>query len=141
MTTFPNLGGGGRGVLNRINVIKRIEEGGIQDQIAKFFQINEMGREGFDGMTEFSELMEFWEGEILTGRHEIMKYMKGWLRGSKGVARIMAFPNSCGGRPVWEGRVGNDGKKGKHDQISKLTKFPNLGGWTEFGFGNEEIIL
>jgi hypothetical protein len=53
MTTFPNLGGGGRGVLNRINVIKRIGEGGIQDQIAKFFQINEMGREGFDGMTEF----------------------------------------------------------------------------------------
>jgi hypothetical protein len=34
--------------------------------------------EVIDGITEFSELTEFWEGgEILTGRHEIMKYMKG----------------------------------------------------------------
>jgi hypothetical protein len=39
------------------------------------YEIGKVGK--FDGITEFSELTEFWEGEFLTGRHEIRKYMKG----------------------------------------------------------------
>jgi hypothetical protein len=55
---------------------KRRRQRGRQEEVGREaglnHQINGIRKDGvFDGITEFSELTEFWEEEFLTGRHEI----------------------------------------------------------------------
>ena len=56
-----------------------------------------MGRQGeFDGITDF------WEANFLTGRHEIMKYMKGRHEEKKGMERGQELLiTSCEEQKVW----------------------------------------